>query len=128
MQQEAARPITARAEQIRTKFQSLLDKTALIKAHLSVVTGYPGEKGDPNGTQQFGVPGGGGVTDYDSTLVYYAIDTSKGQSGSGVYRFWKDKRAIIAVHGGEYDSDENRGARITKARHDKIRGWQNADE
>lgn len=92
------------------------------------ITGYPAEKGDPNGTQQFGVPGGGWITDYDSTLVYYAIDTSKGQSGSGVYRFWKDKRAIIAVHGGEYDSDENRGARITKARHDKIRGWQNADE
>ncbi len=92
------------------------------------LTGYPGEKGTPAGTQQFGVVGGGTITDYDSTLVYYSIDTSKGQSGAGVYRFWEGKRAIFAVHGGQYDSDENRGARITKARHDKIRGWQDADK
>jgi glutamyl endopeptidase len=91
------------------------------------VTGYPAEKGTPPGTQQFGVPGGGSVTDYDSTLVYYSIDTSKGQSGAGVYRFWEGKRAIIAVHGGQYDSDENRGARITKDRYNQIRGWQSAD-
>jgi V8-like Glu-specific endopeptidase len=92
------------------------------------ITGYPGAKGKPKFTQQFGVPGGGKITDYDSDLVYYAIDTSKGQSGSGVYVFWKGKRAIIAVHGGQYDSDENRGARITKARHDMIRKWQDADK
>jgi V8-like Glu-specific endopeptidase len=91
------------------------------------ITGYPGDKGVPKGTQQFGVPGGGGITDYDSCLVYYAIDTFKGQSGSGVYRFWEGKRAIIAVHGGQC-GDENRAARITKARHDMIRGWQNADK
>jgi glutamyl endopeptidase len=91
------------------------------------ITGYPAELGNPDGAQQFGVPGGGGITDYDSTLVYYAIDTSKGQSGSGVYVFWKGERAIIAVHGGQYDSDENRGARITKARYNQIRGWQSAD-
>ena len=91
------------------------------------ITGYPGELGNPAGRQQFGVPGGGGITDCDSCLVYYAIDTSGGQSGSGVYVFWKGERAIIAVHGGQYDSDENRGARITKDRYNQIRGWQNAD-
>ncbi len=91
------------------------------------LTGYPGDRGSPRGSQQFGVPGGGKVTDYDSTLVYYAIDTSPGQSGSGVYTFWEGKRAIIAVHGGQYDSDENRGARITKVRHDLIRAWQVED-
>jgi V8-like Glu-specific endopeptidase len=89
--------------------------------------GYPDDKGSPSGRQQFGVPSGGGITDCDSTLVYYAIDASKGQSGAGVYRFWKGKRAIIAVHGGQYDDDENRGARITKKRYNMIRGWQNAD-
>jgi V8-like Glu-specific endopeptidase len=100
---------------------STLDNTT------AYITGYPAEKGTPAGTQQFGVPGGGGITDYDSTLVYYKIDTSKGQSGSGVYRFWEGKRAIIAVHGGQYDGDENRGARITKDRYNRIRGWQSAD-
>ena len=89
------------------------------------IIGYPAERGTPRGTQQFGMTGG--ITDCDSTLVYYGIDTTGGQSGAGVYRFWEGKRAIFAVHGGGYDSDENRGARITKARYDKIRGWQNAD-
>lgn len=69
----------------------------------------------------------GRLTDYDSTLVYYSMDTNKGQSGAGVYRFWNGKRAIFAVHGGQYDGDENRAARITKARHDQIRAWQQAD-
>lgn len=91
------------------------------------ILGYPGDKGNPMGRQQYGVPGGGGITDYDSTLVYYAIDTSGGQSGAGVFRFWNGVRAIFGVHGGQYDSDENRAARITKARHDQIRGWQAQD-
>ncbi len=91
------------------------------------LTGYPATMGSPSGTQQFGVPGGGKIGDYDSTLVYYAIDASKGQSGSGVYVFWKGKRAIIGVHGGQYDDDDNRGARITKTRYNFIRGWQSKD-
>jgi glutamyl endopeptidase len=89
--------------------------------------GYPGELGTPTGSQQYAVPGGGALTDYDSTLVYYAMDTSGGQSGSGVYRFWNGDRAVFAVHGGQYDSDENRAARITKTRHDLIRSWQTQD-
>ena len=101
---------------------STLDNTT------AYLLGYAGERGSPPGSQQFGVPTGGKITDYDSRLVYYSIDSSGGQSGSGVYRFWNGKHAIIAVHGGQYDSDENRGARITKARHDQIRGWQEADK
>jgi V8-like Glu-specific endopeptidase len=91
------------------------------------ITGYPTGLGTPKGTQQFGVPGGGKIGDYDSTLVYYTIDTTKGQSGSGVYVFWKGKRAIMAVHAGTYDDDENRGTRITKTRYNMIRGWQSKD-
>ena len=88
--------------------------------------GYPGELGNPLGTQQWGVPEGSSVSDYDSGIVFYTMDTSKGQSGSGVYRFKNNKRAIIAVHHGECNS-ENCGARITKNRHDVIRGWQCKD-
>ncbi len=108
-------------------FGMLYASDTTLDSTTAYLTGYPTGKGTPPGTQQFGVPGGGRVTDCDSTLVYYTIDTSKGQSGSGVYRFWEGKRAIIAVHGGQYDSEENRGARITKDRYNRIRGWQSAD-
>jgi V8-like Glu-specific endopeptidase len=108
-------------------FGMLYASDTTLDSTTAYITGYPAEKGTPPGTQQFGVPGGGKITDCDSTLVYYSIDTSKGQSGSGVYRFWEGKRAIIAVHGGQYDGDENRGARITKDRYNRIRGWQSAD-
>lgn len=101
-----------------------MDSDTLESSNGSIL-GYPTARGNPRGTQQFGMTGG--ITDSDSTLVYYGIDTSGGQSGAGVYRFWGGKRAVFAVHGGAYDDDENRGARITKARYDKIRGWQNAD-
>ncbi len=55
--------------------------------------------------------------------MYYKIDTTKGQSGSGVYRFWNNKRAIFAVHRGS-TSDYNKGVRITKQRHDILRNLQ----
>ncbi len=113
---------------IKFSFGLLYVSNSSLDDTTAYILGYPGDLGSPRGTQQFGVPPGGGITDYDSTLLYYAIDTAAGQSGAGVYRFYKGERAIIAVHGGQYDSDENRGARITEERHDKIRKWQKEDE
>jgi hypothetical protein len=59
------------------------------------------------------------------------MDTSKGNSGSGIYRFWNGKRAIFAVNCCEVSpfvgSDYNAGPRITKVRHDLIRSWQCQD-
>lgn len=98
-----------------------------LESSTAYLIGYPADRGTPAGSQQYGVPSGGGITDVDSTLIYYSMDTFNGQSGAGVYRFWNGVRAIIGVHGGGYDSDENRAARITKARHDLIRSWQAAD-
>lgn len=97
----------------------------LLDSTTAYLIGYPGDR--DGGQRQYGVPSGGALTDYDSTLVYYSMDTNHGQSGAGVYQFWNGKRAIFAVHHGQYDSDENCGARITKARHDQIRGWQAQD-
>jgi V8-like Glu-specific endopeptidase len=88
--------------------------------------GYPGDLGSPAGSQQAYVPGGGAITGHDSGKVSYKIDTNNGQSGSGVYRFWNGKRAVFSVHHGSCGS-ENCGARITKSRHDTIRGWQCTD-
>ncbi len=87
------------------------------------IIGYPGELGSPQGTQQFGHAGGGYIHDYDGDAVYYKIDTTKGQSGAGAYRFWNGKRAIFAVHRGA-TSDYNKGVRITKQRHDILRNLQ----
>ena len=62
--------------------------------------GYPGDMGSTPGQQQAFVPGGGGITDYESEKIFYQIDTFKGQSGAGVYMFWNGKRAIFGVHHG----------------------------
>lgn len=127
MQQEAARPITARAEQIRTKFQSLLDKTALIKAHLSVVTGYPGEKGDPNGTQQFGVPGGGGVT--TTTLPLYITRSIPRRDRVAQASTASGKTSAPSLPCMAGNMTATRIAVRGSPRLDMtIRGWQNADE
>lgn len=90
--------------------------------------GYPGDLGTPAGQQQAHVPAGGPITDYFSKHIFHNMDTFNGQSGAGIYRFWNGKRAIIGVHAGGYDSNENSGPRITKARHDLIRSWQQQDQ
>ena len=88
--------------------------------------GYPGELGHLPGTQQFAEPNGRPITDYENHSVEYEIDTSPGNSGGGVYRFWKNKRAIFAVHSTWY-SDSNAGARITKGRLNMLRDWECTD-
>jgi V8-like Glu-specific endopeptidase len=87
--------------------------------------GYP-DIGNPPGTQQFFVPGGGHIWDYGSKHVEFKIDTSHGNSGGGIYRFSNGKRAIFAIVSDEF-SNYNAGPRITSARHDLIRGWQCQD-
>jgi glutamyl endopeptidase len=86
------------------------------------IIGYP-EIGNPIATQQFFVPGGGHISDYGSKLVEFKIDATTGNSGGGIYRFWNGKRAIYAIVSGEQPT-YNVGMRITKNRHDLIRGWQ----
>ena len=44
-------------------------------------------------------------------------------TAGGIYRFWNGKRAIYAIVSGEQPT-YNVGMRITKNRHDLIRGWQ----
>ena len=95
-------------------------------ALVAYIIGYPGDMGSPLGRQEAFVPGGGGITDYDSEIDFYQIDTNNGQSGAGVYSFFNGKRSIIAVHHGGCAS-ENCGARINSSKHAIIRGWQCAD-
>jgi hypothetical protein len=63
--------------------------------------------------------------------VKFKIDMTKGNSGGGIYRWWDGKRAIFAIATTEVSpfvgSNYNAGPRITKARFEKIRGWQCED-
>jgi V8-like Glu-specific endopeptidase len=95
------------------------------------IIGYPSELGNPKGRQQFFLPGCGSIWAYGSKHVEFKMDISFGNSGSGIYVFRNGKRAIFAVVccgvSPTVGSDYNAGARITKARHDMIRGWQCQD-
>ncbi len=85
------------------------------------IYGYPGDK--PWGTQW---GSGGAIEDYDSTMLFYDIDTMGGMSGAGVYRWWQGSRCVFGVHGGStvfWLEEYNRAARITNARFNLIQDW-----
>jgi len=88
--------------------------------------GYPGELGNPAGLQQFFIPGCDFLTAHSSSHVEHKIDTTKGNSGSPIYRFWEGKWAVLALHSTSVSpfvgSDYNAGPRITTHRHNMIRG------
>jgi glutamyl endopeptidase len=103
---------------------SLSDST-LGSTSTAYLTGYPAEK--PYGTQW---QGWGPILDYDSTMVYYRIDETPGNSGSGVYRFFGSSRYVFAVNTGwswHFDWFNsgyfNHGPRITNTRFSLILGW-----
>ena len=112
-------------------FGLLIPSDSLLDNTKACIIGYPGELGNPKGRQQFFTPGCESIWAYGSKHVEFKIDTSKGNSGSGIYRFFNGKRAIFAVNCCEVSpfvgSDYNAGPRITKARHDLIRSWQCED-
>jgi glutamyl endopeptidase len=98
---------------------STLDNT------IGYLSGYPGEK--PAGTQW---QSNGWILDYDSSMVYYKIDETPGNSGSGVYRFYNGSRYVFAVNTGwswHFDWFNsgyfNHGPRITSSRFSLILGW-----
>ena len=112
-------------------FGLLIPSDSLLDNTKACIIGYPGELGNPKGRQQFFTPGCESIWAYGSKHVEFKIDTSKGNSGSGIYRFFNGKRAIFAVNCCEVSpfvgSDYNAGPRITKTRHDLIRSWQCED-
>ena len=62
------------------------------------------------------------VTDSNTYRVYYRIDTSPGQSGSGVYRKLNNDRFIFAVHGYSGVS-ANQGIRISLSKFLDLQEW-----
>lgn len=68
----------------------------------------------------------GPIEDYDSTMLFYDIDTSGGMSGSGVYGTFNGQKYVFGVHRGDtvyWLTHYNCGPRITNARFNLINGW-----
>jgi len=104
---------------------SFLDSTS------ACIIGYPGGLGNKKGDQQYFVPGCGTIWAHSSKHVELKMDITNGNSGGGIYTFFKGKRAIFAIVSTEVSpvvgSDYNAGTRITKARHDVFRALQCKD-
>ena len=83
------------------------------------IAGYPAEK-IPAGTQWYDART---IASVDSQKVYYDIDTTGGDSGSGVYRFIGQDRFSFAVHtyGGAVT---NSGTRITTPVYKNMLAWK----
>ena len=86
------------------------------------VTGYPGEKKDFMFTMN------GPLIEIEEHILRYDIDTTAGQSGSGVW--WRDesdgKEYIIGVHTNAptlLEKDLNIGTRLTLAKQDTLNKW-----
>jgi glutamyl endopeptidase len=90
---------------------SLLSSTANI-------SGYPGDK--PSGTQWYHARQ---VASVNSRKVYYAADTTGGQSGSAVYHVISGSRYGIAIHayGG---ATANSGTRIVQDVYNNLVAWK----
>jgi V8-like Glu-specific endopeptidase len=88
----------------------------------SAVQGYPGDRG--GGVQQFRDTGP--IETYDSTMLYYDIDTMPGESGASVRGSGQHSEYVFGVHGGSgwfWLEEYNRAARINSSRFTKILGW-----
>lgn len=97
---------------------------SMLDTSWAYIAGYPG--GLVWGGQYMS---GGAIQRYDSTLLYYFIDTSPGQSGSGIYRYWNNGGTtgiyVYGVHHGEcwWFGSYNCGARINRDRYNLILNW-----
>jgi glutamyl endopeptidase len=93
----------------------------------AVINGYPGDK--PAGTQWRAT---GAVKVSQTRQSFYQNDTAGGMSGSGVYYNRSGCGQCIhtvhanGLHGAKPHSNNNHGARITKAVYDNLVAWRNA--
>lgn len=88
------------------------------------VTGYPAHPVDDAGKPLYTQWYHSGTIDLPLTAprkVYYAADTSGGQSGSPVYI--PGQNIARAIHSGPHNNNTNRGTRITQTVFDNIRDW-----
>jgi V8-like Glu-specific endopeptidase len=70
----------------------------------------------------------GSIASSTSYRLYYQIDTSIGQSGSGIYRIYDNKRYVFGVHGygSTSSSTYNSGTRIDSNKFNDLKSWINS--
>ena len=100
----------------------------LVRNYPIHVTGYPGEKGPDNlqSTQMWTMSHG--VRNISTEQIEYDIDTSPGQSGSGIWAQWPDHAGygVIGVHAygitpGRLEG--NKATRVTPAKFRRLVRW-----
>lgn len=103
----------------------------LLKEWPVSITGYPGEKGSGNyySTQMWGMRET--ITNITPEKLFYKIETSEGQSGSGICGAqWPEYEGFytVGIHTGQEkeDASENRGVRLTKDKFKLIIEWLKA--
>ncbi len=85
------------------------------------ITGYPGDK--DNGLYPYYHYGS--IASSTSYRLYYQIDTSNGQSGSGIYYKTGDKRYVFGVHtnGTSSPTGYNSGTRLDSKKVKDLKSW-----
>jgi V8-like Glu-specific endopeptidase len=85
------------------------------------ITGYPGDK--DNGLYPY--YHSGPIARSTSYRLSYQIDTSGGQSGSGIYRIVSDNRYVFGVHtnGTSSPTGYNSGTRLDSKKFNDIKSW-----
>jgi V8-like Glu-specific endopeptidase len=88
------------------------------------IAGYPGDLANGVGEYVARDP----IETFDSTMLYYDIDTMPGDSGASVRGSGSWRDYVFGVHGGDgifWFTHYNRAARINSDRYYKILGWMN---
>ncbi|MBS0272463.1 MAG: trypsin-like serine protease [Proteobacteria bacterium] len=101
------------------------DTDKFLKSLSINVTGYPGDEGK-DGRQMWTMPGS--IKKLDSDQFTYTLDTTGGQSGSGVWSHLSHPEGnyCVGIHttGGEY---YNTATRISSSKFDRFVSWINTD-
>jgi V8-like Glu-specific endopeptidase len=102
------------------------DTDKFLKSFKINVTGYPGDKDKGSGTQMWTMPRPGRIAEVYPEQFTYTLDTTPGQSGSGVYTQFSEPAGYycVGIHT-QGKSDCNTATRITKSKFDLLISWIN---
>lgn len=88
----------------------LIDDKRIMDDYTITVAGYPMDKR----SGKFIYYDFGNVTDIEYGFLYYGIYTSGGQSGSGIFTDFKNKKYLVGIHKGNRDNNTNRGVHLRR--------------
>ena len=91
------------------------------------VTGYPGDEDKGSGTQMWTMPKPGRIAEIYPEQFTYTLDTTPGQSGSGVYAQFSKPAGYycVGIHTQGKEGEHNTATRITSSKFDRLVSWIN---